>query len=153
MHFCGSPFSYNIEGMTVSKSPKTIALTGGCHCGAVRYEVTRVPRRHSLCHCKDCQRTSGAPVVAWAVFDEQALTISGATSAYNSSGDVVREFCPKCGTGLFYRSASFFPGEVDVRTATLDNFDDLPATELIQLADTPVWWKSLHDLPSHERYP
>ena len=60
-------------------------------------------------------------MVAWAVVAETALEVTGVTAAYNSSGDVRRLFCPTCGTGLFYRSDSQFPGEIDVRAATLDD--------------------------------
>ncbi len=40
-------------------------LTGGCHCGAIRYEVEGEPLTHALCHCSDCRRHSGAPMVGW----------------------------------------------------------------------------------------
>src|SRR4029453_141303 len=37
-----------------------LPLTGGCNCGAIRYEVTEPLARASYCHCKRCQRRSGA---------------------------------------------------------------------------------------------
>ena len=43
---------------------------GGCHCGAVRYEVEGTPQHVALCHCKDCRKSAGAPMVAWAAFSE-----------------------------------------------------------------------------------
>ena len=46
--------------------------TGGCHCGAVRYEVIGAPHSVMLCHCADCRKNSGAPLVAWAAFAEDA---------------------------------------------------------------------------------
>ena len=39
---------------------------GGCHCGAVRYETSMSPERHSVCCCRDYTRTAGAPMVGWA---------------------------------------------------------------------------------------
>ncbi|PIC01472.1 GFA family protein [Caulobacter sp. X] len=128
-------------------------LSGGCHCGAVRYVISAAPRRHSLCCCVDCRRCAGAPMVGWASVGEDTLTITGQTARYNSSGDVERVFCPRCGTGLFYRSASLFPGEVDVSTGTLDDPDALPPTEVIQVADAPAWWTAIGSLPRHARFP
>ena len=40
-------------------------LTGGCQCGAVRYELTARPRGSSICHCRMCQKAGGAPFMAF----------------------------------------------------------------------------------------
>ena len=80
-------------------------LTGGCHCGAVRYEATEAPQRHSICHCTDCRRSAGAPVVAWAVYDRADVRVTkGAPKMRSSSEHGRRYFCADCGTGLFYTS-------------------------------------------------
>jgi hypothetical protein len=50
--------------------------TGGCHCGAVRYSVTGEPQHVVLCHCSDCRKSAGAPMVAWAAFSEGELTLT-----------------------------------------------------------------------------
>ena len=39
-------------------------MTGGCLCGAVRYECTGEPVFSLLCHCRDCQRQSGSAYAA-----------------------------------------------------------------------------------------
>lgn len=44
---------------------------GQCHCGAIRYEVSGEPVYHALCHCRDCRRSAGAPMVAWALFPRE----------------------------------------------------------------------------------
>lgn len=57
-------------------------MKGGCHCGAVRYETSGEPITHALCHCSDCRRHAGAPMVGWAMFQEGQLTvIQGQTKA------------------------------------------------------------------------
>ena len=43
-----------------------LPLTGGCNCGAVRYEVTEPLVRASYCHCKRCQRRTGTAASAQA---------------------------------------------------------------------------------------
>ncbi len=48
-------------------------MKGQCHCGAVQYEVTGKPINHALCHCTDCRRHAGAPMVGWAMFPEALM--------------------------------------------------------------------------------
>lgn len=127
---------------------------GGCHCGAVRYEVSGEPQHVALCHCSDCRKSSGAPMVAQAAFAEDQFKLLGsAPVTFNSSGSAMRSFCPKCGTGLYYRNAEFLPGIVDIQSATLDDPDALPPGAHIQTAERLGWMASAHGLPAFERYP
>ncbi|MFM9890602.1 MAG: GFA family protein [Rickettsiales bacterium] len=129
-------------------------LKGGCHCGALRYEVKGEAAVHYLCHCNDCRRHAGAPMVGWATFPEDALDIiKGQPKIYTSSEHVTREFCPDCGTGLFYRNANLLPGLVDIQTGTLDEPNQLPAQCHIQTAEKLSWMLDAHNLPEHERFP
>lgn len=131
-----------------------MGLSGGCHCGAVRYEVQGEPKHVALCHCADCRRCSGAPMVAWGAFAEEGLTlVSGAVRTRNSSGASMRSFCPECGTGLFFRNAEFLPGIVDIQTATLDDPDALAPSAHIQVAERIGWMAAAHGLPAFARFP
>lgn len=128
--------------------------SGGCHCGAVRFEVSATPQHVALCHCRDCRRSAGAPLVAWAAFGEDALTITkGAPQTFNSSGSAMRSFCATCGTGLFYRNAEYLPGIVDIQSATFDDPDIFPAGAHIQTAERISWTSDMHLLPQFERFP
>ncbi len=128
--------------------------TGGCHCGAVRYQLTGDPKVVALCHCTDCRRSAGAPCVAWAMYEEGALTITqGEVRTFNSSGSAMRSFCPSCGSGLFYRNEPVLPGIVDVQAATLDDPDALPPAIQIQTAERLAWVAHMHELPGFERFP
>jgi hypothetical protein len=81
-------------------------VEGGCHCGAVRYRIEGEPMTHALCHCTDCRRHAGAPMVSWAMFPENAVrTIKGALKVYASSEHGRRHFCANCGTSLFYANS------------------------------------------------
>ena len=64
-----------------TKGDKNMTLNdprkGQCHCGATRYEATGQPIYHAACHCGDCRRATGAPMVSWALFPKDAVTISG----------------------------------------------------------------------------
>jgi hypothetical protein len=130
-------------------------LTGGCHCGAVRYEAAETPKRHSICHCTDCRRSAGAPLVAWAVYDKDDVKVTkGQPKMRDSSSYGRRYFCGDCGTGLFYTSDQYLPGLIDIATATLDEPDRLPPPEAqVQTAERIGWAKDLHRLPEFERYP
>lgn len=129
-------------------------MQGGCHCGAVRYRLEGEPITSALCHCSDCRKHAGAPVVGWAMFPETAVTISkGALKTYASSEHGRRQFCPNCGTGILYKNADILPGIIDVQTATLDEPEKLPARCHIQTAERITWMKKAHELPEYERYP
>jgi len=130
-------------------------LTGGCHCGAVRYEASPAPQRHSICHCIDCRRSAGAPMVAWAVYAQGDVRIThGAPKKRASSEHGRRYFCADCGTGLFYTSDAYLPGLIDVQTATLDEPDQIMAPQaLVQVGERIGWMENLHGLPAFARYP
>lgn len=130
-----------------------MSITGGCHCGAIRYTVDGTPEHHELCHCTDCRRCAGAPMVGWALFGQDAVTITGTPASYESSPGTYRQFCGTCGTGLFFFSESVFPGRVDIQSATLDDPEALAPQAHIQMADAPGWAASVHDLPRFARYP
>ena len=86
-------------------------VTGGCHCGAIRYQVAGELIVHALCHCSDCRRHAGAPVVGWTMYAEDAVKVTkGQPKVYELSEHGRRHFCADCGTGLFYINANILPG-------------------------------------------
>ena len=129
-------------------------LEGGCHCGAIRYQVEGEPIHATLCHCTDCRRHAGAPLVGWTLFPNDRFTVTkGEAKVYASSEHGRRHFCPTCGSGLFYTNDLIFAGQTDVQVATLDEPDALPMQVQIQTAERIGWMKDAHDLPAFERYP
>ncbi len=129
-------------------------ISGGCQCGAIRYELSAAPDRVSLCHCRDCQLSAGAPMVSWAMMPKERLKVTkGETRTVNSSGDAFRQFCPTCGTGLFYVNETFLPGLVDVQSMTLDDPSAFPPEAQVQVAERPAWAANLHGIQAFARYP
>ena len=126
---------------------------GQCHCGAIHYETSGDPVYHAVCHCSDCRRATGAPIVSWALFPEGAVAIEGSPAIYESSENGRRHFCGACGSSLFYTNAVVFPGLIDVQTGTLDDPDFMPAGAQVQVAERVGWMAALHDIPAFERYP
>ena len=129
-------------------------ITGGCRCGAVRYELTAPPDRVSVCHCRDCQRSAGAPMVAWAMTPAGRFQVTrGAAKAFNSSGDAFRYFCAECGTGLYYINETFLPGLVDVQAMTLDAPNAFPPGAQVQTAEQAPWVSHLARIEAFSRFP
>lgn len=93
-------------------------------------------------------------MVGWTMYPQEALKIiKGAPKVYASSLDGRRQFCPDCGTGLFYSNAQMLPGLVDIQSATYDEPDKIPARVHIQIAERIAWMKDAHNLPTFDRYP
>ncbi len=129
-------------------------MKGGCHCRDVRYETTGEAITHALCHCSDCRRHAGAQMVGWGMFSESQVRVTkGETKTYKSSEHGRREFCPNCGTGLFYRNAKTLPDLIDIQTGTLDDPNQFPAQFHIQTAERISWMSGINKLPEFERYP
>ena len=124
-------------------------LEGGCFCGAIRYRIDGKPRRVTHCHCRHCRRTSGAPFVTWAEFDEGALTLtSGSPHEFESRPGAMRSFCRRCGSPLTYRGAET-PESVDVTVGTLDTPDAVIPEDHVW-GDRMVSWLRMDDgLPRH----
>ncbi len=79
--------------------------TGGCLCGALRYEAHGEPQAAGHCYCADCRKASGSGFIPFMVFSKDVLRVSGETLQYRSKaasgGDAVRNSCPLCGGLVF----------------------------------------------------
>ena len=129
-------------------------LEGGCHCGAIRYWVRGEPVHAALCHCNDCHRHAGAPMVSWTLFGNDNFAVTkGEAKVYASSEHGRRHFCADCGTGLFYANANILPDIIDIQSGTYDDPDAIPAAVHIQVAERIRWMESAHQLPTFDRYP
>ena len=126
-------------------------LTGGCHCGAVRYEAQGEPFHATVCHCGDCRRVAGAPMVAWfSVARAGFRVVSGAMRIYASSARAERGFCGDCGTTLTFAEHGL-PGEIDVATASLDDPALVPPADHVQFGSRLLWVVPGDGLPRFPR--
>ena len=95
--------------------------TGGCLCGALRYAADSDPVDTGYCHCRLCQKSTGAPLLAWASFAvEDFRYTAGQPTVYPSSDWGQREFCAACGTHLTTLSPNL-PTGVYVKVGTMDD--------------------------------
>ena len=115
-------------------------VTGGCLCGDVRIVATGRPYRVGLCHCLDCRKHHGALFQGFAIFPEDAVTITGETRDYGG-----RSFCPRCGSSLFGRTGD----EVEVSLGALDDIDQLMPTYELWTVRREAW---LPSFPLNRRY-
>ena len=126
------------------------SFAGGCSCGRLRYGTRGRPFDTGYCHCRICQRTSGAPLLAWASFPVEAFEYSqGAPGVYRSSPHGQREFCSSCGTQIAYRESEG-AASVDVNLASLDDPESLPPQYHVWTKSRISWFDTADDLPRYE---
>jgi hypothetical protein len=128
------------------------ALTGGCACGAVRFEVSAPLVSAHYCHCTRCQRRSGTAASANARVEPGSFRIlSGEPSlrAWKPAGGFEKWFCGDCGSALFSRHAHD-PDLLSVRLGALDS-DPLIRPSMRQFVAYAAPWEAIPDdgLPRH----
>jgi len=126
--------------------------TGGCMCGAVRYELKSEPLEAGWCHCRTCQLNSGAPAMAFAGLPAGDFTwTKGEPRWVRSSSFGSRSFCPDCGTPLLVKT-DFQPDTVDFSIATLDEPDLVRPEFHIFWSSKIDWFDPGDDLPRFDRF-
>ncbi|MAW81592.1 MAG: aldehyde-activating protein [Parvularcula sp.] len=127
-----------------------IDAEGGCLCGAVRYRVCGPIEESGYCHCRTCQRQSGAPSVAWfALKPSDFAYIKGKPNTYRASDHAAREFCANCGSYLVFREDDETQ-TLGVNTATLDDPLLSPPAFHIFCEDRIGWFETADDLPRYD---
>ena len=118
-------------------------MTGGCHCGAVRYEISTDPLFSGNCYCEDCRKVSGTGHASVLAVPEPAFSAKGTLTEYQSPGGsgqpVTRRFCPICGS----RIQAFAEAGADVLFAP--ELPDLAAVNAVcSSVDRPSANRSTH---------
>ena len=128
-------------------------LSGGCACGAIRYQVKADPLLMLNCHCRDCQRATGsayAPVVA---VPKAAVELSGELRYHRAVGEdgyaVERGFCPTCGSQVVSRLERM----PEILGLLAGNLDDpaLHKPEIDMFTSSAQAWD--HMRPDTRKYP
>ncbi|MGW8392350.1 GFA family protein [Pseudoduganella sp. HUAS MS19] len=87
-----------------------ITRVASCSCGQLTAEVVGEPVRISICHCLACQRRTGSVFGEQARFPRENVTVSGVSTPYERVGDeggkVTFQFCPTCGSTVYYSLGS-----------------------------------------------
>ncbi len=110
------------------------SFSGGCACGAIRYECSAEPLAMLSCHCRDCQRASGGGASSVIAVPATALALRGEPRWWSVSGEAGhvarRGFCPECGSPVLSAS-SRMPDVLVVKVASLDD---------------PSWFRPMADI-------
>jgi hypothetical protein len=105
-----------------------------------------------ICHCRLCQKATGQPFFARALFPRAAVSIEGETAAFASSADLERMFCPKCGTSLFAQRPSARE-RLSITVASLDEPQALTPDVQFWTSSRIGWVERLGELPSYAEWP
>ncbi len=125
-------------------------LSGACLCGAIAYELEGDPIDAGFCHCRLCQRSSGAPVVAWGTWRWDCLhVLRGEPRVFRSSAKGERKFCEACGTQLLFVHQDA-PLLVDVTLASLDEPERVVPHYHIWRMSRISWLETADTLPRHD---
>ena len=115
--------------------------TAECHCGALRVVVSGEPERVYVCHCKSCQRRTGAVVHSGAGFAKANCRIEGESRIYvrtAESGKAIHfHFCPTCGSNVYWEQERF-PDLIGIAVGAFAD-PDFPKPTF------SVWEESRHD--------
>jgi hypothetical protein len=116
--------------------------SGGCLCGAVRWEADGEPRYTGHCYCADCRKASGSGFVPFMIFDGSALRFSGSARQFTckaaNGNDAVRNFCPSCG-GLVYGGTIGKDTTFSIYAGSLDDPSAFHPRIAIFARDRPAW--------------
>ena len=124
-------------------------VQGACLCGAVTFEATLPSLWCAHCHCAQCQRFHGAPLVTWVGFDAAGFRVSVGEHKvrwYASSAPARRGSCGECGSSLFFQSERW-PGEMHVSLTNLQGPIDRQPEGHVHYANRAEWLELADDLP------
>jgi hypothetical protein len=135
----------------------TTPFTGGCACGAVRYQSTAKPVVMLHCHCRDCQRSSGGPFSSFVVVPAAGFKLLQGSPRFHATpsemgGKTRRGFCADCGTPV-QCNPDAVPGIVAIWTASLDDPGWFTPQIDVWTSDAHPWDQMNPALPKFEKYP
>jgi len=130
--------------------------TGGCACGAIRYEIDGEPVFCNDCQCRDCQRESGTGHGSHLSFARSDVKVSGEAGRWDmtaDSGNVkTRYFCKTCGAPVYMTFAAM-PDLFTIRAASLDDPGRYRPQVVTYAARGHAWDYLDPDLPKFDRMP
>jgi hypothetical protein len=135
----------------------TTSFSGGCACGAIRYESTAEPLMMVHCHCRDCQQSSGGPFSSFVIVPTEAFRLVQGSLRFHASpsqmgGMTRRGFCPECGSPIQAKPDST-PDILAIRTASLDDPSWINPQIDVWTSDAQPWDQMNPALPKFEKYP
>jgi class 3 adenylate cyclase len=123
-----------------------VVTSGRCICGSIKFDITQESLGSGYCHCRICQRSTGAPVNAWTAFPADAVKFTrGKLKYYRLSLIAEQGFCGNCGTPVAWRSLKPEVAKFLVMaTTSLDNPEDF-APSWHGCVESQLPWLQIHD--------
>ena len=134
-------------------------ITGGCACGAIRYEAAVEPVMMFNCHCRDCQHATGGACANAVIFPAEAFRFVRGTPRYHDSeassgGQHRRGYCADCGSRLTGgQNPGGDSGIVGVTAGSLDDPTLFRPQMDIFAAHAQPWARMDPELPKFEQMP
>ena len=141
----------------MTRQETAFPIEGGCDCRRVRYRMETPPLFVHCCHCRWCQRESGASFALNAMIEADRVTELGGplelvdTPSASGSGQLIAR-CPTCKLAVWSHYAGAGPVVKFVRVGTLDNPDLLPPDIHIFTASKQRWISLSADVPAVAEY-
>ena len=118
-----------------------VTVTGGCLCGALRYEARGAPGVAGYCCCGDCRKASGSAFIGFMGFPPGRITITGEARRFHSpaaNGNVAtRNFCAVCNSLVFGGGPDL--GGINVYAGSLDDATQFKPTIALFTRDMAHW--------------
>jgi hypothetical protein len=130
-------------------------FTGGCVCGAIRYECDAQPIMMFKCHCRDCQHVSGSGYAPVLLFRRKNVRITkGSLQHYATQsmagGEHERSFCAQCGSRILGGKSA---AGIGIIAGSLDDPSLFRPTMDIHVADAQPWDLLDTTTTKFDRYP
>ncbi len=130
--------------------------TGGCACGAIRYEISAEPIAMNDCQCRQCQYDSGTGHQSHLTFNGAPVKVQGEATRWNMVGEggtvKARAFCPTCGSPV-YMTFPDMPDLFIVSAASLDDPGRYKPQMVFWTAGGHAWDHLDPALPKFDRMP
>ena len=134
-----------------------VSLEGGCTCGSIRFQMMSKPMFVHCCHCRWCQRETGASFALNAMIEADRVPLLKGTpevvnTPSNSGKGQKISRCPNCHIAVWSNYAGAGDSVHFVRVGTLDNPDALPPDIHIFTASKQSWVVLSPDIPAVKEY-
>jgi len=130
--------------------------TGSCLCGAVTYSFEGAPKTTAICHCTDCQKSTGSPFATLMLVSKKKIQQDGEVITYamtaESGGTNTRACCSTCGS-LISEESSGMPGSKLISVGTLDDYSWVQPQFHCWVSSKQDWLTLSDELPKFEKGP
>lgn len=132
-----------------------LPFTGSCQCGEISYECSEAPLKEYICHCVNCQKTTGSAFHAGLLVERETVSFTkGEPKRWDrlaDSGNTVTEaFCGTCGTPI-YVASSGRPLHMSLKAGATDKPTQFQADSQIWVSKAVPWHDTCRAEDRHEK--